>query len=91
MRKWFKTLLLLLCFMPVAGQELVWDVDFSTVFANREGGDHMRIDQTFLFTRLEPELGVQFVDSHQNTHCLKGGVSWYQPLNDGLDGYKVQP
>lgn len=84
-------LIALLCCLPTTGQELVWDVDFSTVFANREGGDDMRIDQTFLFTRLEPELGVQFVDSHQNTHRLKGGVSWYQPLNQDLEGYKVQP
>jgi len=75
----------------LSGQELVWDVDMNAAFANREGGDEMRPDQTFLFTRLEPEVGVQFVDRHQATHRLKGGVSWYQPLNDGLQGYKVQP
>lgn len=84
-------MLVSLVYMPAVGQEFVWDVDFNTLFANREGGDDMRVDQTFLFTRLKPELGVQFVDGHQNTHSLKGGVSWYQPLNDGLDGYKVQP
>lgn len=69
----------------------MWDVDFNAVFANREGGDEMRPDQTFLFTRLEPELGVQFADSKGNTHRLMGGVAWYQPLNNGLDGYKVLP
>ncbi len=76
---------------PLCGQELVWDVDFNAVFANREGGDEMRPDQTFLFTRLEPELGVQFVDDKGNSHRLMGGVAWYQPLNDGLDGYKILP
>lgn len=81
----------LLVFVPATGQELVWDVDFSAVFANREGGDEMRPDQTFLFTRLQPEVGVQFVDGKDNTHRLMGGVAWYQPLNDGLEGYKVRP
>ena len=33
-------------------QELVWSVDFDSHFANREGGDELRPDQTFLFTRL---------------------------------------
>ena len=76
---------------PLSGQQLVWDVDCNAVFANREGGDEMRPDQTFLFTRLEPELGVEYVDGKQNTHRLMAGVAWYQPLNDNLQGYKVQP
>jgi len=84
-------LIVLVTISPLSGQTLVWDVDFNTVFANREGGDEMRPDQTFLFTRLEPEVGVQFVDSKHNTHRLMGGVTWYQPLNDGLEGYKVLP
>ena len=32
-------------------QELEWSVDFNTVFNNREGGDEMRPDGTYLFAR----------------------------------------
>lgn len=75
----------------VWAQDVVWAIDFNSVFANREGGDDMRPDQTFLFTRLQPEVGVQLADAMSNTHRLMGGVAWYQPLNDHLDGYKVLP
>ena len=56
-------------------QEVVWSVDFDSHFANREGGDELRPDQTFLFTRLAPEIGIQ-LGNQRNGHTLKGGVSW---------------
>lgn len=71
-------------------QELVWDVDFHTVLNNREGGDEQTPDQTFFFTRLEPEVGLSFT-SGKVTHALMGGVAWYQPMNDRGSGYKVLP
>lgn len=74
--------------MPLTSQELLWNVDFNAVVNNREGGDELRPDQTFIFTRLAPEVGVT-LDGGRNR--LMGGVAWYQPLNDGMTGYKVLP
>ena len=93
MNKTLAAILTLLCLTLAAqAQELVWDVDFNTVFNNREGGDDMRPDQTFLFTRLKPEVGLQIgKDSVGGIHLLKGGVSWYQPINDTGKGYAVDP
>lgn len=72
----------------VHSQEPVWGVDFSSVIENREGGDKSHPDQTFLFTRLTPELGIALRDT---THRLMGGVSWHQPLNHNGRDAKVSP
>ncbi len=90
-KKWLGILLLWLVAASVAhAQELVWSLDFDAQFANREGGDELRPDQTFLFTRLAPEVGVRLGDKH-SSHTLKGGVSWYQPMNNDAAGAKVSP
>lgn len=66
---------------------LTWDVDFASVFDNREG-DHRYTDtKTFFFTSLAPEIGVRFTDADR----IAGGVVWYQPLANDCAGYKVQP
>lgn len=72
----------------VWGQEVMWSVDMAASFHNREGGDMTTPAQTFLFTRLAPEVGLSLMDG---SHQLKGGVAWYQPMVDGCDGYKVVP
>lgn len=69
-------------------QELEWSVDMNAVFNNREGGNGETPDQTFLFTRVTPQIGVS-MDSTR--HRIMGGVTWYQPMNDHLHGYKVLP
>ena len=84
-------LLLLAAWSPALAQEMVWSIDFQSVFNNREGGDEMRPDQTFLFTRLSPEVGVNLSADAKSSHLLKGGISWYEPLNDQGHGYKVVP
>ena len=93
MKNYFASILLLfLLAIPVAqAQEVVWSVDFHALFNNREGGDEMRPDQTFLFTRLSPEVGVKLATRATTSHLLKGGVTWFQPVNDRLDGCKVLP
>lgn len=72
----------------VHAQQLEWSVDLTTMFQNREGGDEQTPDQTILFTRLAPEVGLSLMDS---THVIKGGVAWYQPMIDNGAGYKVLP
>lgn len=91
MKKWIS--LMLLCLAAVAlcqGQEVVWSLDFDSQFDNREGGDELRPDQTFLFTRLAPEIGIH-LGNQRNGHTLKGGVSWLQPLNSDAADAKVSP
>ena len=77
------TILLIATAISAAAQEVVYSVDFNTTINNREGGDEQTPDQTFIFTRLNPEVGVKLVDDNQGTHLLKGGVVWYQPMHDG--------
>lgn len=80
---------LLLTASPLMAQEVVWSIDASSLINNREGGeDKTTPDQTFIFTRLAPEVGISVNDGQ---HVLKGGVAWYQPMTDDLYGYKVLP
>ncbi len=90
MRNWLLTILtLLLTIPPLVAQEVEWSVDASVLINNREGGeDSFSPDQTFAFTRLAPEAGVSLMERR---HVLKGGVVWYQPMIDNLEGYKVLP
>lgn len=80
----------MLCYFlfPVWGQEVAWSVDMAAMFQNREGGDEQSPDQTFLFTRIAPEVGLSLLDG---THKLMGGVAWYQPMTDNCEGHKVVP
>jgi len=91
MPKWLFAILLLLILDSghAAAQEVEWSIDASTVINNREGGnDDFTPDQTFMFTRLAPELGISMLEGE---HQLKAGVVWYQPMIDDLSGYKVLP
>jgi len=90
MPKWLLVILTLIITIPsLAAQEVEWSVDASTLINNREGGeDYSTPDQTFIFTRLAPELGISLLDG---THQLKGGIAWYQPMTDNMRGYKVLP
>ena len=75
--------------IPVfAQQQFRWSVDAGSVFENREGDDHYSPDQTITFTRLSPEVGFSFLGG---MHSIMGGVSWYQPLGNGWNGYKLTP
>ncbi|MBQ7689782.1 MAG: hypothetical protein IJT30_01100 [Muribaculaceae bacterium] len=77
------------CWLTQASaQKVLWGVDFVSTVENREGGDALRPDQTLIFTRLAPEVGLT-LDGGRNR--VVGGAAWYQPLNDGLTGYKVLP
>jgi len=81
-------LLVLLAITPLAAQEVEWSIDATVLINNREGGDVYTPAQTFIFTRLAPEVGVSLNDG---AHVLKGGVAWYQPMIDDMSGYKVLP
>ncbi len=89
MLKWLCAILVSLLFIsPLAAQEVEWSVDASVLLNNREGGDQYTPDQTIMFTRLAPEVGLSMIDGE---HQLKGGIVWYQPMIDDLSGYKVLP
>lgn len=74
--------------LSLSAQQLEWSVDMNAVLNNREGGDDETPDQTFIFTRITPQIGVSM---DKGRHRIMGGVTWYQPMNDGLNGYKVVP
>ena len=74
--------------MTLVAQEVEWSVDATVMLNNREGGDGFTPDQTFMFTRLAPEVGISL---HDGAHALKGGAVWYQPMVDNMNGYKVLP
>ena len=71
-----------------SAQEVEWSVDANVVLNNREGGLDESPNQTFIFTRITPQIGVS-LDSAR--HRVMGGVTWFQPMNDNLGGYKVLP
>ncbi len=75
-------------FVAVA-QSVLWQVGFETRFENREGGDELTPDQTIFYTRISPQVGITVPGDER--HALIGGVSWFQPVTDYCDGYKVLP
>lgn len=82
------TLTAILCAAQLTAQKIVWSIDFSTLFENREGGDAYLPDGTVFFTRLAPEVGISLMD---NQHQIRGGVDWRQPVGNGWRDYKISP
>ena len=59
MRNWLLSILMALVLtLPLSSQELEWSVNMNAVFNNREGGNRETPDQTFIFTRITPQIGV---------------------------------
>lgn len=87
----FKLLAILMFFMSaltLSSQELEWSVDMNAVFKNAEVEHSETPGKTNIFTRITPMVGVS-MDSTR--HRIMGGVTWYQPMNDHMHGYKVVP
>ena len=83
-------LLLLFCIgrnFRASAQELTWDVDFSTVFDNREGSNRYTDTKTFFFTHLAPEIGLRLSEKDR----IAGGVVWDQPIGCQWEGARVSP
>ncbi len=74
--------------LTLGAQELEWSVDMNAVFKNAEVENSETPGKTNIFTRITPQIGVS-MDSTR--HCIMGGVTWYQPMNDHMHGYKVVP
>ena len=82
-------ILIAMMWLAVASaQELEWSVDMNAVFKNSEVEKSETPGETNIFTRITPQVGVS-MDSTR--HRIMGGVTWYQPMNDHLHGYKVVP
>ena len=81
-------LFILIGALASSAQEVEWSVDANVVLNNRESDIGESPSQTFLFTRITPQIGVS-LDSGR--HSLMGGVTWYQPMVDNLEDYKVLP
>ena len=81
-------LCLALCATAVSAQKLLWGVDFNAIFENREGDGAYSENQTIIFTRLTPTIGIDVMDG---MHQIRGGVAWNQPMGNGWRGYKLCP
>lgn len=73
---------------PAVGQELIWNINFNTIFDNREGDDKFTETKTFFQTQLAPEIGISMMNG---MHTIAGGVVWTQPIGSSWDGYKINP
>lgn len=86
--KLFILLFSLLSLSPIFAQEVVWNLNFQTIFDNREGDNKYTDTKTFFQTQLSPEIGLSMMDGK---HTVAGGVVWTQPIGSSWDGYKIDP
>lgn len=66
---------------------LEWDVEFQSVFDNREGDRDHTDPETIFFTRLRPTLGLRL----GRANVLAGGIEWIQPIAYEWSGKQVRP
>lgn len=84
---------LVLLIMMIAGVAVgravgfTWDVDFQSVFDNREGDHDITATKTYFFTNLATEVGVRFSPADR----IAGGVVWFQPIGCQWEGHHVSP
>ncbi len=82
------SLLLLLSVMPILrATDVTWDLDFSSVFDNREGDHDITPTKTYFFTNLAPEVGLKFTPEDR----IAGGVVWFQPIGCEWEGHRISP
>lgn len=65
----------------------VWNIDFETVFDNREGDRTHTDPETVFFTRLRPTVGFQLGKGDS----FAGGIEWIQPIAYDWHGHRVRP
>lgn len=83
----FLSLLALVMSVAAHGVDFTWEVDFSSVFDNREGDHDITATKTYFFTNLAPEVGVKFGDEDR----VAGGVVWFQPIGCQWEGHRLSP
>ena len=71
--------------------QLLYDVDFTTYFDNREYRAPYQIPQTILNFRLSPQIGVRILDRVGGTHELVAGVSYTQRLGGNWRDVQFNP
>lgn len=85
-------LILLLLIVATAinlpARDFTYDIDFKSVFDNREGDNNLTATKTIFFTNLAPEIGISF---NEGADALKGGVVWNQPIGCEWHGSRVSP
>ncbi len=87
--RYLLALLLAMVCTPTAlrAVDFTWNVDFSSVFDNREGDADITATKTYFFTNLAPEVGLKFSD----TDRIAGGVVWFQPIGCQWEGHRLSP
>ena len=69
-------------------QEGLWDVDFRTVFDNREGDTKYAAAKTFFLTQLSGSVGLSLLDGQ---HTIMGGATWTQPVGNDWKDASLSP
>ena len=64
-----------------------WNVEFGSIFDNREGDAKVLEPRTFFLVNLSPEIGIKFTSEDR----IAAGVVWNQPLQNGIKNGKVMP
>lgn len=75
-------------FFPGSAQKVNWEIDFRTIFDNREGNSEITSSRTFFMTQLSPQIGLSL---ENNKHSVAGGIVWTQPIGNEWNGYKISP
>lgn len=78
----------LLLGVPASGEEFLWDINFKTIFDNREGESKVADAKTFFLTQLSPQIGISLAGGE---HTVMGGIVWTQPIGCEWDGYRLSP
>lgn len=100
-RRWLKvamtTILLLAAPSAISAAEtpdnsekpkFAWNVDFRSVFDNRECDVRYTPAKTYFLAQLSPEIGVKFSGGR---HLISGGVVYTQPIGCEWDGHRLSP
>lgn len=81
-------ILLLLAIPAPKAQNLLWNVDMTGFFDNREYKSPYQTAQTFFGTRLSPEIGLGIA---QDKHRIMVGGSWIQSFGSPLKDSEFKP
>ncbi len=74
-------------FTESGAQRVTWSIDFGSVFDNREGDHSYTPTETYFFTNLAPEIGLELGKRDR----IAGGVVWNQPIGREWKGARVSP
>ena len=80
-------LLITIFSLAASAQKFTWEIDFKSVFDNREGDNDYTPTETYFLAQLAPEVGLKFGSRNR----IAGGAVWNQPIGKEWRDAKVSP